>query len=78
MARLAHRRPCIRIDGGGFVRAAAHEYEFGDYANGRFGWVLDNVRPLANPVPASGALSLWTPTTDVEMPVLAQLEAVHA
>jgi hypothetical protein len=37
----------------------AQEIAFGDYTPGRFGWLLDNVRPLAAPVMARGALGLW-------------------
>ncbi len=36
------------------------ERAFGDYAPGRFMWRLDNVKPLATPIPARGALGLWT------------------
>ena len=35
------------------------ERAFGDYTPGRFAWVLSNVRMLATPVPAVGALGLW-------------------
>jgi len=36
------------------------ERAFGDYSPGRFAWLLANIRPLAVPVPAKGALGLWT------------------
>ena len=35
------------------------ERAFGDYSPGRWAWVLEDVKPLAVPVPAKGALSLW-------------------
>jgi hypothetical protein len=35
------------------------ERAFGDYTPGRYGWVLDNVRALPEPIPARGALLLW-------------------
>lgn len=35
------------------------ELAFGNYAPGRSGWILEDVRPLAEPIPAKGALSLW-------------------
>lgn len=35
------------------------ERAFGDYSPGRYGWLLDRVRPLDAPVPAKGALKLW-------------------
>jgi hypothetical protein len=36
------------------------ERAFGDYTPGRFAWLLANVRPLPAPIPAKGALGLWT------------------
>jgi activating signal cointegrator 1 len=36
-----------------------HEVWFGDFSPGRYAWVLDDVQPLAEPVPARGALGLW-------------------
>jgi hypothetical protein len=35
------------------------EEAFGDYTPGRYAWLLADVRPLAEPVPAKGALGLW-------------------
>ncbi len=35
------------------------ERYFGNYDPGRFGWVLENVKPLPSPDPCRGALSLW-------------------
>lgn len=35
------------------------ERAFGDYSNGRYAWLLADIRPLAEPIPAKGALSLW-------------------
>lgn len=35
------------------------ERAFGDYTPGRFAWLLANVRQLAEPIPAKGALGLW-------------------
>lgn len=73
-----HRRPCVQVNHPdhvpGYKRLPANERLFGDYAPGRFGWIFDHVQRLDNPVPASGALSLWTPPTDVLMPTLAQVE----
>ncbi len=36
------------------------EAAFGDYRAGRFVWYLDDVRQLPEPIPARGALGLWT------------------
>lgn len=33
---------------------------FGDFAPGRFAWLLGNVRPLDPPIPAKGKQGLWT------------------
>jgi activating signal cointegrator 1 len=35
------------------------ERSFGDYQVGRFVWVLDDLRVLAEPIPAVGHLGLW-------------------
>lgn len=35
------------------------ERAFGDYTPGRYAWLLADVQPLAEPVPARGALGLW-------------------
>lgn len=50
-----------------------HESELalGDFHDGRYGWVLRNVRALPEPVPCRGRHGLWTPPADV----LAQVEA---
>ena len=41
-------------------------------------WQLANVRPLAEPVPAKGALGLWKVPDDIESAVRGQLEAADA
>ena len=35
------------------------ERSFGDYAPGRYAWLLDDVKPLDVPIPATGRLKLW-------------------
>jgi len=56
---------CIRLDDDLTVRDALllsdapHERAFGDYTVGRFAWILADVRPLPEPVPARGSLHLW-------------------
>jgi hypothetical protein len=37
------------------------ETPLGDFTPGRYGWLLDNVRPLAEPIPAKGKQGLWRP-----------------
>lgn len=41
-------------------------------------WILENVRPLPEPVPCKGRLGLWKLPEDVERAVREQLEAGHA
>lgn len=42
--------------------------------DGDTGWVLDRVRPLAEPVPCRGAQGLWVVPADVEVRVAEQLQ----
>jgi hypothetical protein len=35
------------------------ELAFGDFSPGRYAWLLADVKPLATPIPAQGALGLW-------------------
>ncbi|ETT58384.1 hypothetical protein C173_30719 [Paenibacillus sp. FSL R7-277] len=41
-----------------------NEYVFGNYAEGRYAWMLEEVVPLVHPIPAKGRLGFW------EYPVL--------
>lgn len=41
------------------VHAAPHEREFGDYAIGRWMWLLSDIEMIAQPVAARGSLGLW-------------------
>lgn len=43
----------------------AFEAEFGDFAPGRHGFVLRDVRRLETPIPYKGALGLWTLPDDL-------------
>jgi hypothetical protein len=49
------------------------ELAFGNYDDGRYGWVLTNVRRLAEPVLCRGHLGLWDVPADVEQAIHAQL-----
>lgn len=48
------------------------EIAFGNYAPGRYGWVLKNVRPLREPVPCRGALGLWNVPLGIDEAVAEQ------
>ena len=41
------------------IVAAGLADSFGDYSAGRFGWHLDRVRALAEPIPCAGRQGLW-------------------
>lgn len=36
-----------------------NEYYFGDYTPGRYAWILEDIKPFAEPVPAKGKQRLW-------------------
>lgn len=36
-----------------------NEFAFGDYTPGRYAWLLTDIKPLPEPIPAKGALGLW-------------------
>lgn len=46
---------------------ASIEYALGDYGPDRFGWLLDQVQPLAEPITARGTLGLWDWIPDQEL-----------
>lgn len=41
------------------VEEAPHEWEFGNYANGRYGWLFLNVQKLATPIELPGHRMVW-------------------
>jgi hypothetical protein len=48
------------IDGSWTARLSDAEDAFGDFSPGRFAWELADVEVLPEPIPARGALRLWT------------------
>lgn len=40
-------------------QVTGNEYSFGDYTPGRYAWILDNIDPLKEMIPAKGKLSIW-------------------
>lgn len=44
---------------GGTNEDVSDQLPYGDFRPGRWGWILDHVEPLDEPVPAKGALGLW-------------------
>lgn len=43
------------------------EYICGEYSEGRYAWVLDNVVPLEMPIKAKGQLSIWNYYSELEI-----------
>lgn len=43
------------------------EFRAGFYSVGRFAWILENVKPLDEPIPAKGHLGLWIHKRDWEV-----------
>jgi hypothetical protein len=58
------------------ARPGEFEYDFGDYGARRFGFLLDGISRLDQPIPARGMLSLWTIPTDVRALFLEPAHAV--
>lgn len=50
---------------------APHECSFGNYAPGRYAWVLSSIRALTKPVPCRGAQGLWLPDVETRRAVAA-------
>lgn len=76
VARLAHVLPTSVFDNPWQLsfKVSGAEYAFGDFSDGRYGWVLQDVRPLTTPVPCKGSLGLWAVPADVLAAVSAQLK----
>ena len=52
------------------IEAAGHvdvsdQRPYGDFAPGRYAWLLTDVRALSEPVPARGRQGLWTPDAEL-------------
>ena len=50
-----------------------HETDFGDFSPGRYGWVLEDVRALGEPIPARGMLGLWEVPEETQARISRQL-----
>ena len=42
-----------------YMKENSSEYPYGEYKEGRYGWVLEDVVPLEKPIPAKGNLNIW-------------------
>jgi hypothetical protein len=61
---------CVKISIEFAESLMSQERAFGDYTQGRYAWVLEDIRMLPAPVPAKGAQKLWewTPPEGVVCP----------
>lgn len=52
---------CVLVNVIPTVCAYANDAErsFGDFTPGRYAWILEDVRPLSDPIHARGSLGLW-------------------
>lgn len=57
-----------KVGGSSGAETTEHETAFGDYTPGRYGWLLENVKPI-EPIPARGSLGLWDWTMPTEVAV---------
>lgn len=46
------------------IKKNNQEYICGDYKEGRYAWIIDNIEPLATPIKAKGHLSIWNYEVD--------------
>lgn len=65
IARLIDVRPTEEL----CCQISLREDELGDYSPGRFGWLLQDIRPLVAPIPAKGMQGLFNLTAEVEAQV---------
>lgn len=49
----------LRVPGERPAREITDQLPYGDFSPGRFAWLLDDIKPLAEPVPARGRQQLW-------------------
>ena len=48
------------------IQVSGNELSFGDYTVGRYAWILEDVQPLKEPVPAKGMQGLWNLPLEVK------------
>ena len=60
----------------GIEALSPHEFEFGNFAPRRFGWLLTDVQRFREPIACTGALGVWTVPPEVERRVCDALAAL--
>lgn len=62
---VCNLKHCVRIGTPGIdLPPPEPERSFGDYAPGRYAWMLADVQPLSQPIAATGSMGLWTPNEE--------------
>ena len=74
VARLIIVRPTEELA----LEISAIEKLYGDYSDGRFGWVLDNVRAFKEPIGYRGSQGLFDVPDSVVAQAVSEAEATHA
>jgi hypothetical protein len=74
---LAEVTACVQFSGDELVtgRITKDDVITGDTSAGRFGWRLEGVRALAEPLPLIGRQSLWTLTPEQAAEVLSRVRS---
>jgi hypothetical protein len=74
---IRHDRQGVYVGGnyrdGPHVDVSASELLFGNFTPGRFGWVLDKIVRLREPISCRGSLGLWDVPADVAAKIKEQL-----
>lgn len=50
---------CVKTEVIAGALQGTNELMFGDYEPGRYAWILEDIKPLPEPIPAKGMLGLW-------------------
>jgi len=56
---FAYLQDCVRITPEFTAQLSEQELSFGDFAQGRWAWILKDVRRLPEPIPARGRQGIW-------------------
>lgn len=65
---------CVRMTTEWIEQQTDLERALGNYQPGRWGWVLEDVRPLAKPLPLKGRQSLWKLPDETARTIASRLE----
>lgn len=71
VGRLISCVPTMQMRIFGPQALSRQEIAFGNYAAGRFAWIFKDIYRLKVPIPARGALGLWTVPEDIAAKVMA-------